>query len=71
MDSYECYNCMWEGTSEEVITILESNRHNPQDKQLQEVEACPTCRKTETLVNGDEERRYENEAHTQWNKFYL
>tara|TARA_R110000803_G_scaffold34220_2_gene74826 strand:- start:429 stop:617 length:189 start_codon:yes stop_codon:yes gene_type:complete len=48
---------MWEGTSEEVITILESNRHNPQDKQLQEVEACPTCRKTDTLVNVDSENR--------------
>ena len=66
MDNYICYYCMWEGTEEELGTIMESNRHNSQDHTLYEEKCCPDCHTTEQLVNIDEERRYENQAHAAW-----
>lgn len=57
---------MWEGTEEEVSTIYESNPHNPQDHTLYEKTSCPDCGSHEQLVNVDEERRYEDEAHSNW-----
>lgn len=80
MDNYECHNCMWEGNSEEIKHVMvrrlmgknQDIMTNPNlDSVLEEKECCPTCKSHETLVNVDEERRYENNAHTQWGKFYL
>lgn len=66
MDNFVCYYCMWEGTEEELKSIYESNRHNPQDHTLYEEKCCPDCHTNEQLVNIDEERRYEEEAHSAW-----
>lgn len=66
MDNYTCHNCMWGGTEEDLSTIHISNRHNPQDHTLYEETCCPDCGKHETLVNVDEDRRYEEEAHSNW-----
>ena len=69
MDKYECYNCMWEGTSQEISHVMVDNSNLP--SVLEEKECCPTCKSHESLVNVDESRRYDNEAHSQWNQFYL
>ena len=61
MDNYECYNCMWEGTEEEVSSVMVDNPNLP--SILEERICCPTCKDYESLVNVDEERRYEDSAH--------
>jgi len=69
MDNYECHNCMWEGTSEEISHVMVSNPNLP--TILEEKECCPTCISYECLVNIDEDSRYEDMAHSNWNKHYL
>lgn len=66
MDNYTCFHCMWEGTEEELNYVYESSKYNPQDHSLHEMKVCPDCGTNEQLVNIDEERRYENEAHAAW-----
>jgi hypothetical protein len=60
---------MWEGTSQEIVHVMVDNPNL--SSVLEEKECCPTCKSHETLVNVDEDSRYENEAHSNWNKFYL
>jgi predicted RNA-binding Zn-ribbon protein involved in translation (DUF1610 family) len=66
MDNYTCHNCMWEGTQDEVRVVMMDNPNNSQDHSLYEVEVCPDCGEHEQLVNVDEDRRYEEEAHSNW-----
>jgi rubredoxin len=63
MDNYVCHHCMWEGTQEELKVSMDSNPFNRQDHSLYENLVCPDCNTNEQLVNIDEERRYEDEAH--------
>ena len=53
----------------EISHVMVDNSNLP--SVLEEKECCPTCKSHESLVNVDESRRYENEAHSQWNQFYL
>jgi len=54
---------MWEGTQEELKVSMDSNPFNNRDHSLYENLVCPDCNTNEQLVNIDEERRYEDEAH--------
>jgi len=63
MDNYTCHYCMWEGTQEELKVSMDSNPLNYRDHSLYENLICPDCNTNEQLVNIDEERRYEDEAH--------
>ena len=66
MDNYVCHHCMWEGTQEDLRVSMDSNWHNPKDHSLYENQVCPECNSNEQLINIDEERRYEDEAHSHW-----
>jgi|SaaInl85LU_5_DNA_1037374.scaffolds.fasta_scaffold15574_5 rubredoxin len=67
MDKYECNTCNWSGTEEELVSIMESNRHNEQDHTLYEVRVCPECKTSDDLVNKTDEE-YERMAHLNYYK---